>query len=119
MLEEGLLVVASCLDRLVVRGQIPCARWWGAILHGHVGLLPDDVVVLVVLIFLVGGREGGEGGLGDRVRLPRLVVLVEGGAAARLVLPDQKIVAELEVPVLAVLPWRLGEIVDAAAYLRI
>jgi hypothetical protein len=35
------------------------------------------------------------------------------------VLPDQKIVPELAVLVLAVLPQRLGEIADAVAYLRI
>jgi hypothetical protein len=44
---------------------------------------------------------------------------VEGGAAARRVLPDKKIVPELMVPLLVVLPQHLGEIADAAAYLRI
>jgi hypothetical protein len=53
------------------------------------------------------------------VRLPRLVVLVVGGVATRRVLPDEKIVLELAVSVLAVHPQRLGEIADVAAYLRI
>jgi hypothetical protein len=57
LLEEGLLVVASCYDRLVLRGHIPDARWWGVLLHGHIGLLLNDVVVLVILVFLVGGNS--------------------------------------------------------------
>jgi hypothetical protein len=32
----------------------------GGVLYCHVGLLLDDVVVLVVLIFLVGEEEGRE-----------------------------------------------------------
>jgi hypothetical protein len=51
------------------------------------GLLLDDVVVLVVLVFLIGGRE-----LGNVVRLPRLEVLVVGGAVARRVLPVEEVV---------------------------
>jgi hypothetical protein len=52
LVEEGLLVVASCYDRLVLREQVPGAR--RHILHG---LLLDDVVVLFVLVFLVGGNS--------------------------------------------------------------
>jgi hypothetical protein len=120
LLEEGLFVVAVGHDCLVLRGQIPDARryiaasGWGGILHGHVGLLLDDVVVFVVLVFLVGGE-----GLVDRVGLPRLVVVVEGGPTAGGVLPGEEVVPELAVPVLAVVPHHLGEIPDAAAYLRI
>jgi hypothetical protein len=32
--------------------------WRGSVLHGHASLLLDDVVVLVVLVFLVG--RGGD-----------------------------------------------------------
>jgi hypothetical protein len=99
---------------VVLRGQIPIAWWWGGVLHGHVGFLLDNVVVLIVLVFLIGG-----GGLDDVVGLPRLEVVVAGGSAARSVLPREEIVPELSIPVLAVKPQRLREIVDAAAYLRI
>jgi hypothetical protein len=70
---------------------------------------------MVVLVFLVG--EGGE--LGNRVRLPRLEVVVAGGAAARRVLPVEEVPPVPPVLVLAVLPHRLGEVADAAVHLRI
>jgi hypothetical protein len=73
------------------------------------------VVVLIVLVFLIWGR----GGLGDIVGLPRREVVVAGGAAAGGVLLGEEIVPELAVPILAVVPLCLGEIPDAAAYLRI
>jgi hypothetical protein len=44
------------------------------------------------------------------VCLPRLKVLVEGGAAARHVLPVEEVIPELPVPVLTVLPQRLGRL---------
>jgi hypothetical protein len=71
------------------------------------------VVVLIVLVFLV------EEDLSNVVGLPRLEVVVVGGAAARGVLPRVEIVPELAVPVLAVEPQRLGKVPDAAPYLHI
>jgi hypothetical protein len=71
------------------------------------------VVVLIVLIFLV------EGELGNCVRLPRLVVLVAGGAVACRVLLGEEAIPELLVLVLAVLPQHLGEVANAAVYFRI
>jgi hypothetical protein len=44
---------------------------------------------------------------------------VVGGPLAGGVLPGEQVVLELPVPVLAIVPHRLGEIPDAAAYLRI
>jgi hypothetical protein len=58
------------------------------------------VVVLVVLVFLIGG----EGGLIDRVGLPRLVLIVEGGPAANGVLLGEEVVPILSVSVHAVEP---------------
>jgi hypothetical protein len=45
--------------------------------------------------------------------------VVASVAAARGVLPGEEVITELAVPILAVEPQRLGEIADAAAYLRI
>jgi hypothetical protein len=42
-----------------------------------------------------------------------------GGAATRGVLPREEIVPEPAIPVLVVEPQRLGEVPDAAPYLRI
>jgi hypothetical protein len=59
LLQEGLLVIPDSQDCLVLRGQVTGARRDG-ILHGLVGLLLDDDVVLrqvVVVIFLVGGTS--------------------------------------------------------------